>query len=64
MCPSRSPHSYATLIKEDVACSVGTSLQVFIICLLYVKLDLLILEFFPRQAFNFPMVLVNNSSGI
>ncbi|XP_021246597.1 protein eva-1 homolog A isoform X5 [Numida meleagris] len=27
MCPSRYPHSYATLIKEDVACSVGTSLQ-------------------------------------
>lgn len=37
MCPSRYPHSYATLIKEDVACSVGTSLQV-----LHVKLDLLI----------------------
>lgn len=28
MCPSRDPHSFATLIKEDVACSVGTSLQV------------------------------------
>lgn len=43
MCPSRYPHSYATLIKEDVACSVGTSLQV-----LHVKLDLLILDFiFP-----------------
>ncbi|XP_068534875.1 protein eva-1 homolog A isoform X2 [Anas acuta] len=27
MCPSRYPHSYATLIKEDVDCSVGTSLQ-------------------------------------
>eukprot|EP00076_Gallus_gallus_P020074 XP_015140642.1 protein eva-1 homolog A isoform X3 [Gallus gallus] len=27
MCPYRSPRSYATLIKEDVACSVGTSLQ-------------------------------------
>ncbi|NXC50139.1 EVA1C protein, partial [Penelope pileata] len=27
MCPSRYPHSYATLVKEDVACSVGTSLQ-------------------------------------
>ncbi|KAJ7412158.1 hypothetical protein WISP_98843 [Willisornis vidua] len=27
MCPSRYSHSYATLIKEDVACSVGTSLQ-------------------------------------
>ncbi|OXB76700.1 UNVERIFIED_CONTAM: hypothetical protein H355_008739 [Colinus virginianus] len=27
LCPSRSPHSYAALIKEDVACSVGTSLQ-------------------------------------
>ncbi|KAI1241285.1 hypothetical protein IHE44_0009761 [Lamprotornis superbus] len=27
LCPSRYPHSYATLIKEDVACSVGTSLQ-------------------------------------
>lgn len=40
MCPSRYPHSYATLIKEDVACSVGTSLQV-----LHVKLDLFILDF-------------------
>ncbi|XP_065537838.1 protein eva-1 homolog A isoform X3 [Lathamus discolor] len=29
MCPSRYPHSYATLTKEDVACSVGTSLQIF-----------------------------------
>ncbi|CAM5098841.1 unnamed protein product [Eretmochelys imbricata] len=27
MCPSRYLQSYATLIKEDVACSVGTSLQ-------------------------------------
>ncbi|XP_054826833.1 protein eva-1 homolog C-like [Eublepharis macularius] len=27
MCPSRYPQSYATLIKEDVACSAGTSLQ-------------------------------------
>ncbi|XP_060087380.1 protein eva-1 homolog C-like [Heteronotia binoei] len=27
MCPSRHPQSYATLIKEDVACSAGTSLQ-------------------------------------
>ncbi|XP_031960357.1 protein eva-1 homolog A isoform X2 [Corvus moneduloides] len=27
LCPSRYPHSYATLIKEDVTCSVGTSLQ-------------------------------------
>nr|XP_056712826.1 protein eva-1 homolog C-like [Euleptes europaea] len=27
MCPSRYPQSHATLIKEDVACSAGTSLQ-------------------------------------
>ncbi|EMP27794.1 Putative protein C21orf63 like protein [Chelonia mydas] len=27
MCPSRYLQSYATLIKEDVSCSVGTSLQ-------------------------------------
>ncbi|XP_025064374.1 protein eva-1 homolog A [Alligator sinensis] len=27
MCPSRYPQSYATLIKEDVTCSSGTSLQ-------------------------------------
>uniref|UniRef100_A0A7M4DV75 Protein eva-1 homolog C-like n=1 Tax=Crocodylus porosus TaxID=8502 RepID=A0A7M4DV75_CROPO len=27
MCPSRYPQSYATLIKEDVTCSFGTSLQ-------------------------------------
>ncbi|NWY04797.1 EVA1C protein, partial [Nothoprocta ornata] len=27
LCPSRYPHSYAALIKEDVACTVGTSLQ-------------------------------------
>ncbi|XP_021246595.1 protein eva-1 homolog A isoform X3 [Numida meleagris] len=32
MCPSRYPHSYATLIKEDVACSVGTSLQMLDEC--------------------------------
>lgn len=49
MCPSRYPHSYATLIKEDVACSVGTSLQV-----LNVKLDLLILDFiFPWPGSSF-----------
>lgn len=33
LCPSRYPHSYATLIKEDVACSVGTSLQVLLKCI-------------------------------
>ncbi|XP_035178473.1 protein eva-1 homolog A isoform X2 [Oxyura jamaicensis] len=32
MCPSRYPHSYATLIKEDVDCSVGTSLQMLDEC--------------------------------